>query len=123
MIPNWNDLEEKLSEAFPDRAVSEEGPHMRHVVDQALATWKARIAELGIDIFDESQLFAFVAGLCEFESYLDEVLIEARFQTDVAKDGERRILRRALGNVLGTLRPYIEAHVPPGSVGSGYTGS
>lgn len=122
MIPNWNAIEEKLADAIPDRAVTQEGPQMRHIMDQALATWKARIEELGIDIMDETELFAFVAGLCEFESYLDEVLIENRFETDVAKAGERKVLRTALGNVLGTLRPYIEAHVPPGSVGSGYEG-
>lgn len=122
MIPNWNALEEKLADAIPDRAVMQEGSQMRHIMDQALATWKARIEELGIDIMSEAELFAFVAGLCEFESYLDEVLVENRFETDIAKTGERKVLRTALGNVLGTLRPYIEAHVPPGSVGSGYEG-
>lgn len=118
---NWDALEDQLAEAFPDRAVSRAEPHIRHAVDQALATWKDRITDLGLDITDETQLFAFVAGLCEFERYLSEVWVPAHFTRDW-QWGQIRELRQMLGNVLGTIRPYIEAHVPPGSIGSGYEG-
>lgn len=120
MQPNWNALEEKLAGAFPDRAVTDQGPRARHEVDQALATWKDRIEGLGLDINDETQIFAFIAGMCEFDAYLDVVLIESGYFDPIPRQVMTDAIYMALGNILGTLRPYIEAHVPPGSVGSGY---
>lgn len=89
-------------------------------MDGAQVEWRSRFTEHGLDLRDERDLHAFVAGLVSFAEYVEHVVLPLHVIR--CATGENVSLESSLAGgvdaIVSTLRPYLEAHVPPGTIGA-----